>query len=218
MRPLALTPRRIVKRGAAAWLDPSSNLAFHGSLSIISPHGETLPHGAHPRVFLRAYSGDAPCLRPNPASLWEQLSSLRVPPRRLPTPTFTPPTIFNVTDTGAWASTTPGMSMRGPSSTMRAPTSIAPSGDLRPGDGESMRQMALAGTGVARLARYHVGANLAAGRLIPLLKNHDSDAVEDIHAVFVGPGHHVPARVRVLLDFLAKRVAQDLPAGRRCLG
>ncbi|VFR45367.1 Transcriptional regulator, LysR family [plant metagenome] len=87
---------------------------------------------------------------------------------------------------------------------------IAPSGDLRLGDGESMRQMALAGVGVARLARYHVGADLAAGRLVSLLENHDSGAVEDIHAVFVGPGRHVPARVRVLLDFLAARVPQDL--------
>ncbi|WP_244292553.1 LysR family transcriptional regulator [Xanthomonas hyacinthi] len=87
---------------------------------------------------------------------------------------------------------------------------IAPSGDLRLGDGESMRQMALAGVGVARLARYHVRADLAAGRLAPLLEKHDCGAVEEIHAVFVGPGRHVPARVRVLLDFLAERVAQDL--------
>ncbi len=89
---------------------------------------------------------------------------------------------------------------------------IAPSGGLRLGDGESMRQMALAGVGVgvARLARYHVGADLAAGRLVPLLENHNCGAVEDIHAVFVGLGRHVPARVRVLLDFLAERVAQDL--------
>ena len=45
---------------------------------------------------------------------------------------------------------------------------------------------------------------------LPLLESHDCGAVEDIHAVFVGPGRHVPARVRVLLDFLAERVAQDL--------
>ncbi|WP_246882933.1 LysR substrate-binding domain-containing protein [Pseudomonas chlororaphis] len=50
---------------------------------------------------------------------------------------------------------------------------IAPSGDLRLGDDESMRQMALAGVGVARLARYHVEADIAAGRLVPLLENHD---------------------------------------------
>lgn len=45
---------------------------------------------------------------------------------------------------------------------------------------------------------------------MPLLENHDCGAVEDIHAVFVGPGRHVPARVRVLLDFLAERVADGL--------
>lgn len=64
--------------------------------------------------------------------------------------------------------------------------------------------------GVARLARYHVGADLAAGRLAPLLENHGCGAVEEIHAVFVGPGRDVPARVRVLLDSLAERVTQDL--------
>ncbi|EJO31426.1 LysR family transcriptional regulator [Achromobacter marplatensis] len=35
-------------------------------------------------------------------------------------------------------------------------------------------------------------------------------AVEDIHEVFVGPGRPVTARVRVLPDFLAERVAQEL--------
>lgn len=87
---------------------------------------------------------------------------------------------------------------------------IAASGDLRLGDGESMRQMALAGVGVARLASYHIGADLAAGRLVPLLEDWNAGDVEDIHAVFVGPGRHLPARVRVLLDFLTERVAKDL--------
>ena len=87
---------------------------------------------------------------------------------------------------------------------------IAPSGDLRLGDGESMRLMALAGVGVAWLARFHVHADLAAGRLVPLLESYNAGAVEDIHAVFVGPGRHVPSRVRVLLDFLAGKVAQDV--------
>jgi len=86
------------------------------------------------------------------------------------------------------------------------PIAIPPSDDLRVGDGESMRQMALTGAGVARLARYHVGGDLAAGRLVPLLERYDCSAVEEIHAVFVGPGRQVPARVRVLLDFLAERI------------
>ncbi|UQP97327.1 LysR family transcriptional regulator [Xanthomonas arboricola pv. juglandis] len=89
-------------------------------------------------------------------------------------------------------------------------SAIAPSGQLRLGDGESLRQMTLAGIGVARLARYHVGADLAAGRLMPLLEDWNPGDVEDIHAVFVGHGRHMPARVRVLLDFLAERVAQAL--------
>lgn len=88
---------------------------------------------------------------------------------------------------------------------------IPPSGPLRVGDGESLRQMALAGFGLARLGRYHVGADLVAGRLVPLLEDWNPGDVEDIHAVFVGPGRHVPARVRVLLDFLVES-ASDFDA------
>ncbi|OEC35840.1 DNA-binding transcriptional regulator, LysR family [Pseudomonas cuatrocienegasensis] len=88
---------------------------------------------------------------------------------------------------------------------------ISPSGQLRLGDGESLRKMALAGLGVARLARYHVAADLAAGRLVCVLQDWNPGDIEDIHALFVGPGRHVPARVRVLLDFLAERVAKELP-------
>ncbi|WP_210416970.1 hypothetical protein [Brenneria corticis] len=51
---------------------------------------------------------------------------------------------------------------------------------------------------------------LADSRLVPLREHHNSGAVKNIHAVFVGPGRHVPAKVRGLLDFLAERVAQDL--------
>lgn len=90
---------------------------------------------------------------------------------------------------------------------------IPPSGQLRLGDGESMRQMTLAGLGVARLARFHVDADLEAGRLLPLLEDHNPGDVEEIQAVFVGPGRHVPSRVRVLLDYLGEEVARDL--GRR---
>ncbi|MEC5318679.1 LysR family transcriptional regulator [Brenneria populi subsp. brevivirga] len=91
-----------------------------------------------------------------------------------------------------------------------ASIAVAPSEDLRLGDGESMRQMALGGIGVARLARFHVGADLAAGRLVALLEDYNPGDVEEIHAVFVGPGRHVPGRVRALLDFLAARVARGL--------
>ncbi|ANT48893.1 LysR family transcriptional regulator [Mesorhizobium amorphae] len=73
-------------------------------------------------------------------------------------------------------------------------------------DGEAMRLMALSGAGIARLARWHVAANIAAGRLIPLLEDFNPGDEELTHAVYVGQGKHLPARVRAFLDFLVETV------------
>lgn len=73
-------------------------------------------------------------------------------------------------------------------------------------DGETMRRMAIAGLGIARLGRFHVAADIQAGRLVEVLKHLNPGDTEAIHAVYVGQGGHLPARVRVFLDFLAERV------------
>ncbi len=73
-------------------------------------------------------------------------------------------------------------------------------------DGEAMRLTALSGAGIARLARWHVGPDIAAGRLVPLLEDLNPGDEEPTHAVYVGQGKHLPARVRAFLDFLAETV------------
>ncbi|MFK0689298.1 LysR family transcriptional regulator [Mesorhizobium sp. IMUNJ 23033] len=73
-------------------------------------------------------------------------------------------------------------------------------------DGEAMRLMALSGAGIARLARWHVAADIAAGRLVPLLEDFNPGDEELTHAVYVGQGKHLPARVRAFLDFLVETV------------
>ncbi|TPN17894.1 LysR family transcriptional regulator [Mesorhizobium sp. B2-3-3] len=73
-------------------------------------------------------------------------------------------------------------------------------------DGEAMRLMTLAGAGISRLARWHVAADIAAGRLVPLLEDFNPGDQEATHAVYVGQGRHLPARVRAFLDFLAESV------------
>ncbi|MCZ8544287.1 LysR family transcriptional regulator [Mesorhizobium qingshengii] len=73
-------------------------------------------------------------------------------------------------------------------------------------DGEAMRLMTLAGVGIARLARWHVAADIAAGRLVPLLEAFNPGDEEVTHAVYVGQGPHLPARVRAFLDFLGESV------------
>jgi len=73
-------------------------------------------------------------------------------------------------------------------------------------DGEAMRLTALSGAGLARLARWHVEPDIAAGRLVPLLEDFNPGDLEPTHAVYVGQGRHLPARVRAFLDFLAEVV------------
>ncbi|WP_019170202.1 LysR substrate-binding domain-containing protein, partial [Pseudaminobacter salicylatoxidans] len=78
-------------------------------------------------------------------------------------------------------------------------------GRVQASDGEGLRHLALAGVGLARLAAFTVREDIAAGRLAPVLDNLVTGEAEAFHAVYVGQGGPLPARVRALLDFLAER-------------
>ncbi|MDE8653093.1 LysR family transcriptional regulator [Novosphingobium album (ex Liu et al. 2023)] len=67
--------------------------------------------------------------------------------------------------------------------------------------GEVVRLMALAGGGIARLARIHVAADLAAGALVEILADCNPGDGENIHALY-SPQDRLAARVRAFLDFL----------------
>jgi DNA-binding transcriptional LysR family regulator len=77
-------------------------------------------------------------------------------------------------------------------------------GTIAANNGETLVQLALGGVGITRAGTFHVADDLAAGRLVPLLEPFNPQDREAIHAVFVG-GPAMPARVRVLVDFLAER-------------
>jgi len=85
-------------------------------------------------------------------------------------------------------------------------TVVPVTGNALVSDGEAMRLMALSGVGIARLARWHVEPDIAAGRLVPLLEDFNPGDEELTHAVYVGQGKHLPARVRAFLDFLVETV------------
>lgn len=86
-----------------------------------------------------------------------------------------------------------------------APITVPPAGPIQASDGEALRHLAVAGAGIARLAEFTIRADLAAGRLVPVLAALDPGEREAFHAVYVGQGGPLPARVRALLDFLAER-------------
>lgn len=88
-----------------------------------------------------------------------------------------------------------------------APLIVTTQGNALVSDGESMRQLVLAGLGLARLSRMHVQRDIDAGLLLPVLEAWNPYDIEEIHAVFVGPGTQLPARVRVMLDFLLEKIA-----------
>ena len=89
-------------------------------------------------------------------------------------------------------------------------TIVPPVGNALVSDGEAMRQLALAGAGLARLSSFHIGPDIEAGHLVPVLEAHNPGDTEPVHAVFVRQGGHLPARVRVFLDYLAENVKLPL--------
>lgn len=83
---------------------------------------------------------------------------------------------------------------------------VMPAGNAQASDGEALHRLALAGLGLTRLAAFQARQDIAAGRLVPVLEDWNPGDIEEIHAVFVGQGGHLPLRVRALLDHLAEHV------------
>lgn len=83
---------------------------------------------------------------------------------------------------------------------------VTPVGNVAVGDGGSLFRLTRAGLGLARLAEVFIRDDLQAGRLCTVLEDYNPGDVEALHAVFVGQGGHLPARVRALLDFLVERL------------
>ncbi|MCX7304154.1 MAG: LysR family transcriptional regulator [Hyphomicrobiales bacterium] len=80
------------------------------------------------------------------------------------------------------------------------------SGSVAVNNGETMRQLAISGLGIARLGRFHVEADLGNGALVELLEDNNPGDLEYVSAVYVGGGR-VPARVRAFIDHMAEHLA-----------
>ncbi|MBN8885237.1 MAG: LysR family transcriptional regulator [Rudaea sp.] len=82
--------------------------------------------------------------------------------------------------------------------------SLPINGPARVSNGEALRALVLAGLGLARLSTFHVQRDLDAGRLVAVMEAFNPGDIEPLNAVYLGRGGHLPARVRVFLDWLAE--------------
>ena len=87
----------------------------------------------------------------------------------------------------------------------RRSLNLPPTGNSRISDGEALRALAVAGVGLARLGTFQVRDDIAAGRLRPVMEHANPGDTDAMHAVFLGQGGYLPARVRAFLDFLVER-------------
>ena len=75
-------------------------------------------------------------------------------------------------------------------------------------NGDTVRAAALGGLGISWGPTFLIGADLRAGRLLPLLPGYHLPDI-DVQAVYPSR-RHLSAKVRVLIDFLAEQF-QDIP-------
>lgn len=72
--------------------------------------------------------------------------------------------------------------------------------------GEIARDLALDGFGITRLAEFHIGEDLRAGRLVPVLERFQDPAKEPLYLIYPNR-KHVSPRVKAFCDFLEQRLA-----------
>lgn len=88
------------------------------------------------------------------------------------------------------------------------------SGPLRAGNGDALVAAAISGMGIVYQPTFIVADAVTDGRLEILELDHPSFDLGNIYAVYP-PNEHLPAKVRVFLDFLIKRFAGTPPWQRR---
>lgn len=79
------------------------------------------------------------------------------------------------------------------------------SGNFLASSGAIVRQMSLAGLGIARLGYFHLASDIEAGNLEVILEDFNAGDMEQINAVFVGHDY-LATRVRTFVDFLAENM------------
>ncbi|SNB77783.1 DNA-binding transcriptional regulator, LysR family [Arboricoccus pini] len=83
---------------------------------------------------------------------------------------------------------------------------LPPSAGVLASNGESLRRLALDGVGLTRLNLFHIGPDIRAGTLVPVLEDLNPRDTETVHAVYLGHAGPLPARIRAVLDHLVEHV------------
>jgi DNA-binding transcriptional LysR family regulator len=83
---------------------------------------------------------------------------------------------------------------------------------LRASSGETVRQLALAGHGIACLADFMSQADRARGDLVQLLIAHTVEQMQPVHAVYYR-NTELAARIRVFVDYLGRELRGSQGAG-----
>ena len=91
---------------------------------------------------------------------------------------------------------------------------IAITGPLRGSNGDALVAAAIAGTGIIYQPAFIVADAVANGRLEVIALDHPPFDLGNIYAVYP-PNDHLPAKVRVFIDFLIQRFAGIPPWQRR---
>nr|WP_240946306.1 LysR family transcriptional regulator [Pseudomaricurvus alkylphenolicus] len=88
--------------------------------------------------------------------------------------------------------------------TSKGRETIQVDGDFIADKVDMLHQHALQGGGLVRLAEFTVEADIAAGRLVPVLERCNQE-VQEVHAVYPHR-EHLPSKVRVFIDFLLEHL------------
>jgi DNA-binding transcriptional LysR family regulator len=93
---------------------------------------------------------------------------------------------------------------------VRAPIS----GPMRAGNGDALVAAGIAGMGIIYQPTFIVANAVASGELLPIELDHPPFDIGNIYAVYP-PNQHLPAKIRVFIDFLVERFAGTPPWERR---
>lgn len=74
--------------------------------------------------------------------------------------------------------------------------------------GDFLRDLALRGEGVIRLADYHIGDDIRQGRLVPILRDFKSNITERQYVIYAYRKLQSP-RIRAFIDFLQDKLKQS---------